>query len=603
MKKLSLNIASALLIAGSVSLVACSDFLDKQPSNELTEEKTFGSWEMFEYFHKDTYNFLRHGAMRVSGSWLDATTDLAETSMATGGARTSFNIGNYYSGGGWSELEDTWESRYRAIRKCNRVITSIDVVPQNPTQSVEEYEAAKRIMVAEARFFRAYFYWEMFLRFGPLPIVTEVLDPNDDMITPYSKRPTVKEYVVDFIIPELEAAGADMVDYATGATAAQSGRLCQPMAYAMLSRVKLYMASPRYASESGITWADAAAAAKYFQDNFGENYALYEDGINPDENYGNAVLLTQYTGNNREVIFFRNDVVIGWGGINTDVPVGEGGNGGNCPSQNLVDMYDMIDGSSPFAQYDVTGAPVYDANGKPTVNSASGYSDATMWQNRDPRLAATVLYQGQEWGTTRADSHINVIRGMADNPIGNANATPTGYYMRKYIPASILSSNHGGTAYRLWTIMRYAEILLNRAEALNEAEGPTAEVADLLDQVRHRAGITGNVADRADLMSSKEAMRNFIHKERTVEFAFEEHRSWDVRRWNCAVEALARPIYGVEVTRVGQSDGSANYDYTPGNYAITRKVAQQRVFEPHMYLYPIPEAEVWKTGLENNPGW
>ena len=627
MKKATLYITSALLLAGT-TLAGCSDFLDKQPSNELTEEKTFGSWEMLEYFHKDTYNFLRHGANAVNSSWLDAATDLSETAMATGGTRTSFNIGNYYAGGGAPELTATWESRYRGIRKCNRVINQIDAVPQNPTQTVEEYEANKAIMVAEARFFRAYFYWEMFLRFGPVPIVTEVLDPEKDMITPYKDRPTVKQYVVDFILPELEAAGKDMVDFETGATAAQSGRVSQPMAYALISRIKLYMASPRYSAESGITWADAAAAAKSFIDNYGSNYALLDESaeqvidavvdpetgevIEPEKtitvrdhvaNYGNAVLLTQYTGNNREVIFFRNDVTIGWGGIVTDVPVGEGGTGGNCPSQNLVDMYDMVDGSSPFAQYDATGAPVYDANGVPAVNGASGYSDAAMWQNRDPRLTATVLYQGQEWGTTRADSHINVIRGMADNPIGNANATPTGYYMRKYIPASILSSNHGGTAYRLWTIIRYAEILLNYAEALNEQNGPTAEVAGLLDQIRHRAGITGNVADRADLMGSKDAMRNFIHKERTVEFALEEHRPWDVRRWNVAVEALSRPIYGVEVTRVGQSDGSADYDYTPGNYSISRKVAQQRVFENHMYLYPIPEEEIWKTGLENNPGW
>ena len=109
----------------------------------------------------------------------------------------------------------------------------------------------------------------------------------------------------------------------------------------------------------------------------------------------------------------------------------------------------------------------------------------------------------------------------------------------------------------------------------------------MLDMVRHRAGITGSVADRADLRN-KDAMRNFIHKERTVEFAFEEHRPWDVRRWNCAQEALARPIYGVNVAMDG---------------TVTRKVAQTRVFEPHMYLYPIPEAEEWKTEIENNPGW
>ncbi|MDE6096590.1 MAG: RagB/SusD family nutrient uptake outer membrane protein [Muribaculaceae bacterium] len=589
MKKSYKFLALAMIFGATSAMTSCSDYLDKQPSNELTEDKTLGSWSMFEYFHNDTYNFLLHGANRVNGSWLDAATDLSQTSFATGGTRTTFNIGNYYGGGGSAELSDTWESRYRGIRKCNRVINQMDQVPNDITKTPEQEARDRDIMRAEARTFRAYFYWELFLRFGPLPIVTEVLDPTQDMITPYSERPTVKEYVVDFILRELEEAESDLLSYEDAWSANRIGRLSKPMNRALVSRIKLYMASPRYAAQSGITWQEAAEAAESFIRDFGGNFGLFaEANIDPAENYANAVLRTQYTGNNNEVIFFRNDVTIGWTGISLDTPVGEGGSGGNCPSQNLVDMYDMADGSSPFMQYDATGAPVYPSGSlTPAVNSASGYSDAAMWDNRDPRLRATVLYQGVQWGTTRDNSTIDVRPGMADNPTGNANATPTGYYMRKYIPASILSSNHSGTAYRLWTIIRYAEILMNYAEAMNELNGPCQQVFDMLDMVRHRAGITGSVADRADL-ADKDAMRNFIHKERTVEFAFEEHRSWDVRRWNVAVEALSRPVYGVNVAMDG---------------TISRKKAQDRVFEERMYLYPIPEGEVWKTGLENNPGW
>ena len=247
-------------------------------------------------------------------------------------------------------------------------------------------------------------------------------------------------------------------------------------------------------------------------------------------------------------------------------------------------MYDMIDGSAPFTSYDVTGAPVY--NGlNPSVNIASGYDDQSMWSDRDPRLAATILYHGSLWN----NREIDVIAGHADNMTSNANSTPTGYYMRKYIPETILSANHGGTARRLWTIIRYAEILLNYAEALNEIsfEANKTQICNLLDQIRNRAGIVGKVADRDDL-NTQSAMRNFIHKERTVELAFEEHRPWDVRRWNCAKEALSRPIYGINVA----TDGT-----------ITRKIAQNRVFEDKMYLYPIPEGEVWKANITNNAGW
>lgn len=591
MKKALLYSIFALGVA-STTLTSCEDifggFLDKQPSNELTGEEVFSDWNLAIQFHVDTYNFLRHGACRINDTWLDASTDLAETSYGKG-VRTSFNIGNFYGASGASELADSWEHYYRGIRKCNMIITRLDEVPRNPDMEVDRYNTNKKIYKAEARFLRAYFYWELFLRYGPIPIVTEVLDPDGDLLSNYKTRPSVKEFVVDFILEELKNCEADLLDYTSVWDKPSSGRLGQPMASALRSRIMLFMASPRYSDESGISWQQAADAAKEFIDTYGANFALFNDkdatgatlGV---ENYTNALLRTAFLGSNKEVIFFRNDAVQNWNNIKNDTPVGEGGNGGLCPSQNLVDMYDMADGSSPFAEYDATGAPVYSGNSlTPAINPASGYNDAQPWSNRDPRLAATVLYQGVDWG----NGTIDVRFGMRDNPRGNANSTPTGYYVRKYIPESILSVEHSGTAYRLWTIIRYAEILMNYAEAMNEVNGPCDEVYAMLDQIRGRAGIAGSVADRSDL-DDKVKMRNFIHKERTIEFAFEEHRMWDVRRWNVATEALSRDIYGVDVANNG---------------TITRKVAQKRVFENKMYLYPIPEGEYWKTDIENNPGW
>jgi hypothetical protein len=305
------------------------------------------------------------------------------------------------------------------------------------------------------------------------------------------------------------------------------------------------------------------------------------------DNYTNAILYNTYTQSNTETIFFRNDVSQGWGnyGYYIDVPVGEGGNGGLCPSQNLIDMYDMANGLSPFTTYDATGAPVYTSSTAcPAVAAGTYYDDTRAVAGRDPRLTATVLYNGIAWnGRT-----LNMVRGGEDNPIGNANATPTGYYTRKYMPEEILINNHSGNSYRNWIYIRYAEILLNYAEALNEVNftANRTTINNLLDQIRHRGGITGNMSSRTDL-NTQEKMRNFIHKERTVELAFEEHRWWDVRRWNVAKEALSRDIIGVEVANNGK---------------YTRKVAQQRVFEDRMYLYPIPEGEYWKTGFQN-PGW
>ena len=568
---------AALMMAFSLS--ACSDFLDKEPSNELTGEKTFSDWVTLEQFHWDTYNFLLNGECRVNGSWLDAATDLAECAVSSSGTRNSFNIGNYYTAAAEAELSSPWESRYRAIRKCNMLLARIDAVPQPTDIDQATYEARKSYYKGEAMTLRVWFYWELFLRYGTVPIVKDVLDPDGDLLSNYTERPSIKDYA-DFLLSELDAAYPLVMDKATSYESGNEGRINKPIVKALKSRILLYMASPRFASESGRTWQEAADAAKEFIDNFGTEFPLMAD-------YTDAIIKNAHSEKNTEVIFYRSDVSQGWGsyGYNIDVPVGEGGNGGLCPSQNLVDMYDMANGAAPFTTYDATGAPVYTSSTAcPAINAASYYDDSRPTAGRDPRLAASILFHGVAWN----GRNINIVRGGEDNPIGNANATPTGYYVRKYMPETILVNNHQGNSYRNWIFIRYAEILLNYAEALNEVDftANKTTICNLLNQVRQRGGITGSVASRTDL-NTQEAMRNFIHKERTVELAFEEHRWWDVRRWGVAKEALSRDIIGMDVAHNGR---------------YTRKVAQKRVFEDHMYLYPIPEGEYWKTGFQN-PKW
>lgn len=593
MKKLHIFYIIALGM-GIMTFSSCEDafgdYLDKEPSNTLTKDEVLGEWKNLEEQHFDTYNFLRHGACRINNSWLDAATDLAETSYGTGGVRTSFNIGNYYGTGGASELTDTWEVFYRGIRKCNQTITALetcnDTTMKTSDLTWDTYNARKQNYISEARFLRAYFHWELFLRYGPVPYIKEVLDPDGDLLTGYSTRPSLKEFM-DSLINDVTECESGLLTYAQvyESKATYAGRVTQPVASAFYSRVMLYMASPRYSQESGVTWQQAADASKAFFDKYGEDYSLQSSTSGGNSAYTNAWLMNTYNDDNPEIIWFRNDAAVGWSAISYDTPVGEGGMGGLCPSQNLVDMYDMADGSAPFENYDATGAPVY-TNDAPTVNTASGYSDQNMWQNRDPRLASTVLYNGVTWNSRT----INVVYGQSDNPVGNSNSTKTGYYVRKYIPETILGSNHGGTARRLWKIFGLNEMILNYAEALNEADfgANYDQVCTLLDQVRHRAGITGNVTDRLDL-TSQQAMRNFIHKERTIELAFEEHRWWDVRRWNVAGDALGRNIYGIDVT----SDGT-----------ISRKVAQTRVWQDRFYVYPIPESEIWKIGNDfQNADW
>lgn len=558
------------------------DFLDKQPSNELTEEQVFSSWKNTEYYYYDIYNFLRNGLARINGSWMDSATDLAVTSYSTGGARTSFNIGNYYASSGAPELTSTWESYFRAIRKCNTLLAKIDSVPMDADETQASRQANVRRMKAEARFFRAYFYWELCLRYGALPIIEQPLDPTSDDYKNLQRPASVKTNF-EFVISELKASYADL-ENDLDINPNNLGRITKGVNLGLQSRVFLYLASPRYASLGLSSWQEAADAAKLFINYFGEGtrYAIYRPD-NSATDYSAAITKRVYDGN-REVIFWRNDVQGNWWA--SESPISFGGSGGLCPSQNLVDMYDMANGESPFASYDATGAPVYSGTATPALNPNAGYSDQNPYANRDPRFYRTVLYNGAFWW----NKAIETFQGGADNPTGNPNATPTGYYNRKYLDDTQTHYLTGGTMFRNWIFMRYAEILLNYAEAMNEVNGPGSEVYDALQQIRNRVGMTALLSNRADL-KTKNAMRNFIHKERAIELAFEDHRTWDLKRWNLAVEGLARPIYGMTITRNGST------------FSYARKVAQTRVFMDKMYLYPIPENEVWKTGMSNNPGW
>ena len=352
------------------------------------------------------------------------------------------------------------------------------------------------------------------------------------------------------------------------------GRVNGATAYALKARALLYKASALNNPTGEQSWWQAAAqAAQDFIDKNAQQsnpYQLYATG-NPENDYYECFTTNPV---------YNNEIILSRSVWNTNkveqvfLPVGFTGKfsaaGRTSPTQNFVDCFEMLDGK----RIDEGGGDyAYDAQ--------------NPYVNRDPRLAASILYHGVDWN----DGTINVIKGQRDNPIGNANVTPTGYYLRKYMPEEILANNHGGTAFRNWIFIRYAEILLDYAEAINEVSPNNyKEALAVIQPIRDRVGMTLQLENRADLQS-QDAARKFIRRERTIELAFEDHRAWDVRRWGVAKEALARDIYGVDVVR---ENGQTKY---------VRKIAQPRVFEDKMYLYPIPEGEVWKTNIENNPGW
>ncbi len=247
----------------------------------------------------------------------------------------------------------------------------------------------------------------------------------------------------------------------------------------------------------------------------------------------------------------------------SNFPVSFGGTGGTNPSQNLVDSYETLDGTA------------FDWN-----NPADA---ALPFANRDDRLAATILMNVADFKGKRVAAY----PGGADaSP--NPNATKTGYYLRKFLNEDVNIQTGGSSSGHVVPLFRLAEIYLNYAEALNECDPTNPDIEVYLNKVRNRA-----LLPDVETGLSQAQMRGVIQHERRVELAFEEHRYWDVRRWKIASSTLGAPLKGVQITKKPL-----------GGYAYAPTEIEQRVFEPKMYWYPIPQSEVLKLKQwRQNTGW
>ena len=208
-------------------------------------------------------------------------------------------------------------------------------------------------------------------------------------------------------------------------------------------------------------------------------------------------------------------------------------------------------------------------------------------QDRDPRFYATILYNGAQW----LNSPLETYEGGLSGPgASTGTQTKTGYYMRKFM-GNYEDQNQYGDTYHDWIYFRYAEILLDFAEARNEFSGPDADIYSAVEKVRQRAGLDPYTLDAG---LTKEAMRDIIQNERRKEFAFEEHRYWDLRRWKTADVVLSQPLHGISIIK--NALGAFTYNVVP---VITP------VFDASKnYFYPVPYNEmISNKNMVQNPGW
>lgn len=625
-------------------IYSCSDVLNQAPDGKISLEEVFGDNDKTMYYLNTCYSGINaKGCLyffcsRGPVNWCDDSWDADDLDVSwaasrryyDGNASASDFPANYNAGDSGNESV-SWARSFQRIRNCA-------VFLQNIPNAKVNSESDRSRWTAEAHILRAYYYSELLMWFGcSLPIIREPYTYDAD----FSKveRSSFHD-VVEFIVEDCDAALACEELPWRITTDSEAMRMTKAVAWAIKSRMTLFAASPLY-NDGNNYWEEAYSVNKAAVQALESNgYALY-DKLNQAAVWGDekAYLPTaasqyfnEYFCNSgayaadpadKETIYQLRD------GANLDLANVDGIGAilgyktGTCPSQELVDAFETIDGQPVL---DLAKPYLDEQHLKPNYNSSNTtYDKNNPYANRDPRFYATVYYNGSKrycnWSTeAEKKSFENLGQGKGENvriittwdayedAEGNIINSPeplmgrsmtgrtptrTGYFQRKFLhPNSGVEMRLNGARHKDY---RLAEIYLNFAEAAMEA-GHTDEAITYVNKVRARAGMPGLPAGL-----SGENLRQRIHNERRVEFALEGNRYFDVRRWHKPDEDLSatdRWITGAHITHM--QDGTYKYE---------RTILKERQCYTNKWLkMPVPLTEVNNmraiTGEDwQNPGW
>lgn len=588
----------------TLTLIACDteEFLENTNKSSLSDQTQWSSETNADIFLNDVYS-------EIPNKWnfnehLDYYTD-------------DYNISHYYTASNWrvgicqvptSSTNNewggthgptdgyTWASFFVKVRKCN---TFIQKLTENQSNFSDEYFNRR---IDEARFLRAYFYSEYFMHVGGLPIIKVPLDRSsmspDEMQYP---RATFEE-TFNFIRDELGDIvnnGHLAIKYNNGDR--DAGRATLGAALALKGWMETFVASPlfnsgqsylpdsenyvHFANADPNRWAVAAATNRKFIEEYGggQYYDLFESAKD---------LWRESNEYNVEVIWDRQVVanVAGMGGSyerrgGPTYVLGEYQTWGNYnPTQELVDEFKM-------------------ANGKHINDPESGYDPQNPYANREQRFYDFIVYDGAEYYLdwmprpdiiyTRIDeTHPNPDKTNQIDLAGKTDVGDSGYYQKKKLnPDAAPGDNASGQNYIFY---RYAEVLLNYAEAQNEASGPDQSVYDAINVVRNRS----NLPDLEPGMTQDE-MREAIRSERRVELCFEGKRYFDNKRWKLAEETMSKPRHNMVIRNSVPSNNSGHWVYS-----VEEEVKYRPAFEPRMYMNPIPQNVIDQNSkIKQNPGY
>lgn len=551
-----------LFILACVMTASCVDL-------NYTEQNTRDEAWTYEYFENGIKNMIFDVYAQVynqefesnSPYFLAGATDEAVYALETGAV-------NNYVNGGWSPANpysNTWNKSYTAIADVCMYLEKIDQADLSEWKYNSGYDSwvqQMELFPYELRFLRAYFYFELFKTYGDVPLVTTTLtnyQANNVERTPADE-------IVKFIVDEIDAVAPYLpVSYITE-VGAEIGRATRIAAYALKARTLLYAASPLFnPSGDKAKWAAAAEACKFILDN-AETWGLKLS------NYGSL------WGHDA---FFNQELIFGLGRGETNsfemanYPIGvENGSSGNCPSQSLVDQYEFQDNGQTFGD---------------RYPGSIDLSTTDPYEGLDPRFALTVVKNGDEWPSNGAQKKVIETFQGGFNASPKYGATSTGYYLKKYVDGSCVTTADNQTRRRhTWILFRLGEVYLNYAEAVFYATGSANDntfgmsANEAINVLRNRADI-----QMPNFTEDGAAWVTRYERERLVELAFENHRFWDVRRWKKANQYFQN----VKVANISKS-------------LMLSRSTVSRQWDDKYYFYPIPQSEIKKNPkLTQNEGW
>lgn len=540
---------------------------------EYSEETTRDEEWTFTYFENGIKNLVFDVYAQVynnefannSAYFLAGATDEAQFALETGAV-------NSYVNGGWSPAnpnDRVWTKSYTAIADVNMYLEKLDKADISDWQYNPDYKIwvqQLELFPYELRFLRAYFYFELFRTYGDVPLVTTTL--TNGQANNIGRTPA--DQIVKFIVDELDAVAPYLPENYITEVASEVGRATRIAAYALKARTLLYAASPLHnPTGDKAKWAKAAEACKYILDNasvWGLKLSNYGSLWGHDAFYNPELIFGLGRGDDSD-----NGNVF----EKANYPVGvENGASGNCPSQSLVDQYEYQDNGETFAQR-------YPGN----IN----LNEVNPYEGLDPRFALTVVKNGDEWPSNGAQKRVIETFVGGFNGAPKYGATPTGYYLRKYVDGSCVTTADNQTYRRhTWILFRLGEFYLDYAEAVYNATGSANDATygmtanDAINVLRNRADIK-----MPPFTEDGEAWVARYERERLVELAFENHRFWDVRRWKKGAQYF-KDIQAASIST----------DLTLTRSTITR------LWDEKFNFYPIPQSELKKNpNLTQNPGW